>query len=63
VGGVQERFGGNASAIEANASETLVALDEDDFFAEVCGVEGRGVSSGAGADDDDLGLNGIHGAN
>jgi len=34
----------NAAAIEANAAETFVLLDEDDFLAQVSGVERGRVS-------------------
>jgi hypothetical protein len=57
---MQKRFGGDTAAIEADAAETLVAFDEDNLFAEVGGVEGGGVSTGTGADDKDLGVDGVH---
>ena len=44
-----KRFGRNATAVQADAAETLVALDQDDFLAEVSGVKSRGISTGPGA--------------
>ena len=60
VGGVQQRLGGNAAAVQADAAETFVAFDQDDFLAQVGRVKCRGVSAGAGANDHDFSLNWFH---
>ena len=46
LGGVQISFGRNASAVQANAAQPLLAFDQDDFFALVGGVKGGGISAG-----------------
>ena len=51
---VQQRLGGDAADVEADAAEALVALDEHGLQAEVGGAEGGGVAAGARADDDDI---------
>jgi hypothetical protein len=60
VRGVQQSLGRNATAIQANAAELLVLLDEDDFLAEVSRVERRSVSAGACANDYDFCLDRVH---
>ena len=57
---VKKGFGRDATAIEADTAETFVAFDEDDFFAEVCSVEGGGVTAGAGAHNNDFGFGWVH---
>ena len=47
MGGVQQRLGGNAAAVEANAAEAFVPLDEDDFFAEVGRIKRRRITARA----------------
>ena len=56
VSGVKKGLRRNAAAIEADAAEAFVLFDEDDFLAQVSGVERGRVSAGSGADNDDLGL-------
>jgi len=40
VRGVKQGFRRNAAAIEADAAKAFVLFDEDDFLAQVSGVEG-----------------------
>ena len=47
---VQERFGRNASPIEADAAD-LVAVDADDLFAELPEANRNVIAAGPGADD------------
>ena len=49
LGGVEQGFGGNAAAIEADAAEVFVLLDEEHFLAKVRGVKRGGVTARAGA--------------
>ena len=56
MGGVEQGFGGNAAAVEADAAQACVPLDEDDFLAEVGRVKCRRVTAGAGAEDHDFSL-------
>ena len=60
VRGVQQRLGRDAAAVQADAAEPLLALDEDDFLALVRRVERRGVSARAGADDHDFSFDWFH---
>src|SRR6059058_4437265 len=60
VRGVQQCLRRDAAAIEADAAEAFVPLNEDDFFPKVRGVERGGISAGAGAHDDDFSANGFH---
>ena len=60
VGGVQQRLGGNAAAVQANATEPPFTFDQNDLFAEVGGIEGRGVTAGTGADDYNFRFDWIH---
>src|SRR3546814_18819997 len=50
---VQQRLGGNAADVEADAAELRVALDQDGVQTQVRGAERGGVAAGAGAEDDD----------
>ena len=52
---VQQRLGGDAADVEADAAEALVALDEHGLQAEVGGAEGGGVAARARADHDHVG--------
>src|SRR6266542_1479965 len=61
VRGVKQGLGRYAAAVEADAAETFVLLDEDDFPAQVGSVEGGRVSAGSRADDDDFGFGWVHG--
>ena len=58
--GVQQGLGRNAAAIKANASKAFVFFHNDDFLAEISGVESCGVSSRPGADYDDFSFDGVH---
>jgi hypothetical protein len=49
-GDVQQRLGGNAADVQANAAERGVALDDDRLHAEVGRAEGGGVAAGPGAE-------------
>src|SRR5580658_7466305 len=57
---VKQRLGRDAAAIEANAPEDFVALDKDDFFAQVRRVKGGGITAGPRADHDNFSFDGIH---
>jgi hypothetical protein len=57
---VQERLGWNATAIEANAAEALIALDEHYFFAVISRIKCSRVTPRASADDNYFRLDGIH---
>ena len=46
---MQQGFGGNAAAIQANSAQTFVLVDQNDFPAFVSGVEGGCVPAGTGA--------------
>ena len=60
VSRMEQSFGRDATAVEADAAEPLIAFDEDNLFAEISGVERRGVSAWAGANNDDLSVCGLH---
>ena len=63
VGGVQEGLGGNAAPVQADAAQALLALDQDDFLAEVRRVKGRGITARARAYNYDFSLDWVHGKN
>ena len=50
--GVEKCFRGNATAIEADAAELRVFVDERDLHPVIGGVQRRRVSAGAAADDE-----------
>jgi len=50
IGGGNQRFGGDASPIEASAAE-LLFFDNGDGGAELGGADGGGITTGTGADD------------
>src|SRR3546814_3747718 len=50
---VQQRLGGNAADVEADATELRMTLDQHGVEAEVGRAERCGVAAGAGAEDDD----------
>ena len=52
-GGVEQRFGRDAAAVQAGAAR-LAPLDHGDPFAQLCRAERGLVAAGAGADDDEL---------
>ena len=60
VDGVQQRLGRDAAAIEADAAEAFVALDENDFFAEVGGVKRRRITARAAAHNYDFSFDWFH---
>ena len=47
VRGMQQRLGGNAPAVEAHATESVVALDQNDPSAQVRRIEGGGIATRA----------------
>ena len=49
LGGMQQRLGGNAADVEADAAQHRPAFDQRDLESEVGGAEGGGVAAGAGA--------------
>jgi hypothetical protein len=55
-GDVQQRLGGDAADVEADAAQRGVAFDEHGLQAEVGGAEGGGVAAGAGAEDEHVGF-------
>src|SRR5688572_5999132 len=57
---VKQRLGGYATAIQANPAKPLLALDEDDFLAQVGSVERRGISARPCAQDYDFSFDGVH---
>jgi hypothetical protein len=57
---VKEGLGGDAAAVEADAAQLFVLLDEEDFFAKVGGVEGGGITAGAGAEYNEFSSDGFH---
>ena len=61
MGGVQQRLGGDATPIEADATESLLLFDENDFLAFVRGIKGRGISARAGAEHGNFSFDWIHG--
>src|SRR3546814_7975912 len=50
---VQQRLGGNAADVEADATELRMTLHQHGVEAEVSRAERGGVAAGAGAEDDD----------
>src|SRR3954454_20990844 len=58
--GVQERLRRDATTVETNTPETLIALDHDNFLPEVSGVESGGIATRPGANYDDLCFDRIH---
>jgi hypothetical protein len=53
---VQNRFRRNAADVQAGAADLRGGVDECDFLTFVGGEEGGGVAAGAGAEDDELGI-------
>ncbi|OQC07498.1 MAG: hypothetical protein BWX79_01871 [Alphaproteobacteria bacterium ADurb.Bin100] len=49
-GHVQQGLRGDATHVQAHAAQGRVTLDHDDFEAQVCCAEGRGVAAGATAE-------------
>ena len=54
LGDVEQRLGRDAAAVEADAAELGVFVDEHDLHAVVGGVQGGRVAAGAAADDEEL---------
>ncbi len=48
--GLQQCLGGDAAAEETGATQSVVALDDGNAFAQLCRPQGRGIATGAGAD-------------
>ena len=51
IGGVQQRFRGDATDIEADAAELRVALDQNHVHAQVGGTECGGITTRTGTND------------
>ena len=54
LGGVQERLGGDAADVQADAAEALVALDQVTCRPEVGRAESGRVAARAGSEDEHL---------
>lgn len=59
LGGVEECLAGNAADVEASAAEGFVFFDEGGFEAELGSANGGDVTAGAGAEDDEIELEGF----
>ena len=57
---VKQRLGRNAAAIQAHAAEPLLALDEDDFLAQIRRIKRRRITARAGADNHNFSFDRIH---
>ena len=57
---VQQRFGRDAALVQTDAAQALVALDQDDFLAEVRRVKGRGIAPRPRAHNYDFSFDGVH---
>ena len=60
MGCVEQCFGGDATTVEANPAQSWIALDENDFLAQVGRVKRRGVSARPCADDNDFCFDWVH---
>ena len=60
MGGVQERFGRNAPAIQAHPAKTLIALDKNDLLAQIRGIERRGITARTSAENHKFSLQSVH---
>ena len=56
LGGMQQRLGGDAADIEADAAEHRPAFDQHHLGAEIGGAEGGGVAAGTGAEHQHFGV-------
>ena len=56
LGGMQQRLGGNAAHVEADAAQHGPAFDQRDLEAEIGGAERGGVATGPGAQHQQLRL-------
>ena len=54
LGGMKQRFAGDAADVEASAAEGAAFVDEGDFEAELRGAKRADVAARAGADDDQV---------
>src|SRR5262245_10575213 len=59
-GRMQQRLGRDAAPIQADAAKAFFLFDQDDLFALVRRVEGRGVTAWSGADDYDFSIDWFH---
>src|SRR5690606_31140541 len=50
---LQQGLGGDAAPVQADAAQVL-ALDDSDLLAQLAGADGRDVTAGARADDDEI---------
>ena len=55
-GDMQKRLRGNAADIEADAAKRRALIDQHDILPEIGGAEGGGVAAGAGAENQNVGL-------
>ncbi len=62
LGGVEQCLGRDTSAVQANAPEAVIFLDENDLLAVVRRVKRRCVTAGPGADNYEICGNGFHGS-
>src|SRR5215475_281224 len=60
MGGVKQRFGRDATAVETNTAQARIALDKNDLFTKVGGVKGCGIATGTGAQNDEFGFQWVH---
>ena len=60
VGGVQQRLGRDAAAVQADAAQPLVLLDQNDFLAQVRRVKRRRVAARAAAHHHDFSFDRFH---
>ena len=61
MGRVQQRLRRDAALVQTDAAQALVALDQDDFLAEVRRVKGRGITARPRAHNYDFSLDWVHG--
>src|SRR2546423_6663311 len=59
-GSVEERFGRDTAAIEANPAEPFLFLDQNDFFAFVGGVECGSISARTCSKHNNVSFQGFH---
>ena len=60
MGGVQQRLGRDAAAVQTDTAQDLLALDEDYLLAEVCRVKSRGITARPCAHNYDFGSYRFH---
>ena len=60
LGVVQQRFGGDAAPVQADATE-FASLDAGDLHSELGGADGTDVAGGSSANDDEIEVVSAHG--